>query len=65
MPGVHAGLIVDAAAEQGAHHIELLNDMNAVPASLAPRLQEGDIVLILGAGSINRIVTPLLEALQA
>lgn len=65
MPGVHAGLIVDAAAEQGAHHIELLNDMNEVPATLVPRLQEGDIVLILGAGNINRIVTPLLEALQA
>lgn len=65
MPGVHAGLIVDAAADQGAHSVELLDDMNEVPAQLVPRLAEGDVVLVLGAGSINRIVAPLLEALRA
>jgi len=65
MPGVHAGLIVDTAVEQGAHQVELVSDMNVVPAQLAPRLQEGDVVLVMGAGNINRIVTPLLEALGA
>lgn len=63
MPGVHAGLIVDAALEQGAHHVELISDMASVPGALAPRLREGDIVLVLGAGNINRVVSPLLEAL--
>lgn len=64
MPGVHAGLIVDAAAAKGAHHVELLNDMAEVPGALAPKLQAGDIVLIMGAGNINRIAAPLLEALR-
>ncbi len=65
MPGVDSGLIVDAACEAGARHVELVNDMEAVPSMLAPHLEEGDMVLILGAGNINRIANPLLEALRS
>lgn len=64
MPGVDSGLIVDEARRNGAAHVELSNDMNAVPAYLAPTLQEGDVVLVLGAGNINRICTPLLDELR-
>lgn len=64
MPGVDSGLIVDAAHAMGARHVELLNDMAAVPAVLAPDLEAGDLVLILGAGNINRIAAPLLQALE-
>ena len=63
MPGVDAGLIVDAAHGQGASNVSLISDMNAAPAALAPDLADGDVVLILGAGNINRIAEPLLEAL--
>ena len=65
MPGVDAGLIVDAARERGSGHVELIRRMEDVPASLAPRLEPGDLVLILGAGNINRVVEPLMEALRA
>ncbi|HNR30790.1 MAG TPA: UDP-N-acetylmuramate--L-alanine ligase [Candidatus Hydrogenedentes bacterium] len=65
MPGVDASLIVDAAREAGAAHVELVNDMHAVPERLAPELRSGDLVLVLGAGNINRICEPLLEALRA
>jgi UDP-N-acetylmuramate--alanine ligase len=61
-PGVDAGLIVDAAHALGVRHVELVRDMYAVPAYLAPRLEEGDVVLILGAGNITRITPLLLEA---
>jgi len=61
MDGVDSGLIVDAAHGMGAAGIELISDMNDVPAALAPDLVEGDLVLILGAGDINRIADPLLE----
>ncbi|MBN2308786.1 MAG: UDP-N-acetylmuramate--L-alanine ligase, partial [Candidatus Hydrogenedentes bacterium] len=64
MPGVDSGLIVDAAHETGAGHVELVNDMESVPALLAPALEPGDLVLVLGAGNINRIVEPLLSELQ-
>lgn len=63
MPGVDAGLIVDAAQAMGAHHVELARDMNALPQLLLKDLRPGDMVLVLGAGDINRIVQPLLDLL--
>jgi UDP-N-acetylmuramate--alanine ligase len=63
LPGVDAGMIVDAAHRLGAPHVELIKDMNAVPDTLAPALESGDLVLIMGAGDINRIAKPLLAAL--
>ena len=63
MPGVDAGLIVDIAKAGGAGHVDLIRDMMAVPESLAPELEEGDVVLVLGAGDVNRIVKPLCAAL--
>ena len=63
LPGVDAGLIVDAAHRQGAPHVELVSDMDEVAARLAPELTEGDVVLVLGAGNVGRIVPGLLEEL--
>lgn len=64
MPGVDAGLIVDAARRQGATQVELARDMYAVPERLAADLTAGDVVLVLGAGNINRIVEPMLDTLE-
>lgn len=64
MPGVDSGLIVDAARGQGVRTVELIQDMNHVPAALASDLEPGDVVLVLGAGNINRIADPLLEELR-
>lgn len=64
MPGVDSSLIVDAARNGGFHQVELVNDMNDVPGHLAPELRPGDVVLVLGAGNINRICGPLLEAVR-
>jgi len=64
MPGVHASLIVDAAKAQGSEHVTLVDEMGAAPARLAPDLERGDVVLVLGAGNINRIVDPLLEEIR-
>jgi UDP-N-acetylmuramate-alanine ligase len=38
--------------------------MNEVPALLAPYLQPNDVVLVLGAGDINRVVEPLLNEMK-
>ncbi len=64
MPGVDAGMIVDAAWKAGAKHVELARDMDQVPERLVPDLREGDVVLVLGAGNINRIAPKLLAILQ-
>lgn len=65
MPGVHAGLIVDAARKHEANHVELIKDMYDVPRQIASQLERGDIVLILGAGNINRIAPTLLEEIRS
>lgn len=63
MPGVDSALIVDKARTRGADHVELINDMHAVPERLAADLGPGDLVLLLGAGDIYKIAGPLLARL--
>ncbi|MCL4219264.1 MAG: UDP-N-acetylmuramate--L-alanine ligase, partial [Candidatus Hydrogenedentes bacterium] len=63
MEGVDSGLIVDAARARGGN-VELLRSMEEAPARIARDAQEGDVVLVLGAGDINRICGPLLLALE-
>lgn len=65
MAGVDSSLIVDAARKAGHMSVELVRDMDQVPALLAPDLAPGDLVLVLGAGNINRIAPKLLEELQS
>ena len=60
IPGVSAALIVEAASRP----LHFVRDMQSVPGFLIPRLHAGDVVLILGAGNINKIAGPLLEALR-
>jgi UDP-N-acetylmuramate--alanine ligase len=64
IPGVDSGLIVDSAQRQGFNNVMLLRDMHAVPAMLAPELQAGDVVLVLGAGNINRVAGMVLIELE-
>jgi UDP-N-acetylmuramate-alanine ligase len=44
--------------------VELIKDKTMVGAHLIPDLESGDLVLILGAGDINRIAAPLLQSLK-
>jgi UDP-N-acetylmuramate-alanine ligase len=39
--------------------------MASVANFLAPQMQWGDLVLVLGAGNINQIVPDMLNALEA
>ncbi len=65
MPGVDSSMIVDAARQAGASGVELVRDMEQVPARLVSDLEPGDVVLVLGAGNINRIAGALVRALEA
>jgi UDP-N-acetylmuramate--alanine ligase len=62
MPGVDAGLIVDAAHEAGATHVQLWRDKTTVAEYIASVAQAGDLVLLLGAGDINRIAPDVISA---
>ncbi|MGC8738968.1 MAG: UDP-N-acetylmuramate--L-alanine ligase [Candidatus Hydrogenedens sp.] len=62
--GVTSDLIVDSAREQGANNVFLVRDMYEVPDFLIKHIKLGDVVLILGAGNINKIAEPLLKKIQ-
>lgn len=64
MPGVDACMIVDAARAGGAQSVDLVRDMRDVPGVLRGGLEEGDVVLVMGAGNINQICGLLLDALE-
>lgn len=65
IPGVDAGQIVDAARRLGADQVEWVREMRDVPSRLVPELECGDLVLLLGAGDINRLASELLAELEA
>ena len=39
-------------------------DVNLIPETLLPFLQDGDVILTMGAGSINRVAQALLDLSQ-
>ncbi len=63
MSGVNSSLIVDAARAQGVTGVELVNDMYMTPELLAKEAQPGDVILVLGAGNVDRIVPDILAKL--
>lgn len=63
MEGVTGSLVAGAARERGAdvtYHAEL----DGLAAALAPTLRSGDLVVTLGAGSIERLGGEILAALR-
>ncbi len=51
IPGVHAGLVADAARERGAL-VSLVEDWEDAVELLLPEIRSGDVVLTLGAGDV-------------
>lgn len=64
MEGVDSSLIVNCAREKGHKLFYLINDMWEIPDFLIPLLEPGDVVLILGAGNINKIASEVLRKLR-
>jgi len=60
-PGVTSDLVVEAARRRGHRHDRLCADWRQVPERLAAEVQEGDVILTLGAGDIYRLAELLVE----
>jgi UDP-N-acetylmuramate--alanine ligase len=58
--GVTGELVVAAARASGHRDIAFCSDWRRAPALLEDRVQEGDVVLTLGAGDINRLANQLV-----
>lgn len=61
-PGVTGRLVAEAVAAAGGtvRYVPALGD---VPAELTPYLEDGDLVLLLGAGDVNSLVEPIAGAI--
>lgn len=64
IPGVESAALVDAIRARGHRAVDLVADLEQVPAALVPELRAGDLVITLGAGSVTRLGPALLRALE-
>ncbi len=64
IPGITGRTIVDSATAAGAAPVTYVPDLDELPRRLADALEVGDVVLTLGAGSIETIGWTLVEILQ-
>ncbi len=63
IPGVTGDTLVQTARAAGADPLTYVSDLDDLPLRLADEVREGDVVLTLGAGSIERVGPALLDVL--
>ena len=64
-PGVTSDLVVEAARRSGHRDVRSCPDWREVPPMLAADVQEGDVILTLGAGDIYRLAERLVAEAAA
>jgi len=60
LPGITGELVVAAARRSGHRNVAYCHHWREVPPLLAAEVAEGDVVLTLGAGDINRLASRLV-----
>lgn len=64
IPGITGRTVVDSAAAAGAQPVTYVPQLDDLARRLGDALEEGDVVLTLGAGSIETVGPALLEILK-
>ena len=64
LPGVTGRLVAQAVRAAGGD-VEYIATLGDVTGRLVPRLEEGDLVLLLGAGDVTSLAEPIAEELEA
>ncbi len=64
IPGVTSESLLEATKMHGQRYTRYIGDVEKMAEELQPMLQEGDLVLTLGAGNIVRVGEDLLHLLQ-
>ncbi|MGB3211871.1 MAG: UDP-N-acetylmuramate--L-alanine ligase [Desulforhopalus sp.] len=64
VPGVTGENLLEATKLHGQRHTRYIGDVEQMAGELLPMLQEGDLVLTLGAGNIVRVGEEILRLLQ-
>jgi UDP-N-acetylmuramate--alanine ligase len=65
LPGVDGELVAEAARSAGASGVRYHADLTTLPGAVEATLQPGDLVVALGAGSIETLGADVLELLEA
>jgi UDP-N-acetylmuramate--alanine ligase len=65
IPGITSQHLADAIAEHGHHHVKYAPDRAAMSAELSRVARPGDVVIALGAGDINKILSVVGGGLRA
>lgn len=64
IPGVTGALVADAAREAGAPDVRYHASVDDLPQALADTLRGGDVLLTLGAGSVERVGGEVLRRME-
>ena len=65
IPGITSQHLADAIAQHGHHSVKYAPDRAAMAAELARAAKPGDVVIALGAGDINKILSVVGGGLRA
>ncbi|MEO6600297.1 MAG: UDP-N-acetylmuramate--L-alanine ligase [Polyangiaceae bacterium] len=65
IPGISSQTLADAIAQHGHHSVSYAPDRAAMSAELARVARPGDVVIALGAGDINKILSVVGSGLRA
>jgi UDP-N-acetylmuramate--alanine ligase len=65
LPGITGQTVVDAVQHAGGPEPRYVADLAELPEALAEELREGDLLVTLGAGSIESLGKAVLERLEA
>lgn len=65
IPGVNGEALFEEVRQFGHKRVFYEADMRKVPALLKTILAPNDILLVLGAGNINRIIPDIIASLEA
>ncbi len=64
IPGVTGALVAEAARAAGVGEVRYVPSLQELGASLAEHLREGDVLVTLGAGSVERVGGEVLRLLE-
>jgi UDP-N-acetylmuramate--alanine ligase len=64
IPGVTGELVVEAARRSGHRNVRYSPSWKDAPAVLLENVREGDVIVTLGAGDVNRLGKQLVEPME-
>ena len=65
LPGIDGAYLIQKIEEESKHRPHYIPQWQEIAVQIISVVQPGDLVLTLGAGSINQVAPRILEALRA